>query len=261
MDHPNVLAEFMGSQLGAWNALKFDGGGSSQLWFDGASQFTVDPLGEQRALSSYLALYAPSGQGIQLPLQATPLERTYYKVLTAGETAEFALQVRNSGGYSWVPEDGVELRSEPFFTLSPIVESLPLNSRVPPGETATWQWQAGSGSLTFRRFRMAQKGKPFGTDLAVVVITLPKGMEERRQELEERIQGIVDDWKAKGEVELDRLVKELQKLIEQELERLSQRFITELLRKLDEVCRGATGGLSLSMVASIIALTRKHRAS
>lgn len=258
-DHPDVLAEFMRSQLGAWNALKFDGGGSSQLWFDGASQFTVDPLGEERELSNYLALYAPSGQGIELPLQATPVERVYYKVLTASETAEFNLQIWNSGEYSWVPEDGVELRSEPFFMISPVVESLPLNSRVPPGETATWQWQVGSGS--FRRFQMVQKGKPFGTDLAVVVITLPEGMDEKRQELEEKIQKIIDEWKAKGEVELERFVKELQKLVKRELQQLWQRLMNELIRKLGEVCQNAVGGLGLAMVASMIAVVRKHRGS
>jgi hypothetical protein len=257
-DHPGTLADFMRNQLGAWNALKFDGGGSSQLWFHSASPITVDPAGEKRLLSNYLALYAPPGQGIELPLQATPLERVYYKVLTTGETAEFKLQVRNAGEYSWTSEDSIELRSEPFFTLSPVVESLPPNSRVPPGETASWQWRAGSGSLTFRRFQMVQKGKPFGTDFAVVVITLPRGMEERRQELEEKIQEIIDEWKARGEKELDRLMRELQRLVERELEKLWERLITELMRKLDEICRSAMGSLSLVMVASMIAVIRKR---
>ena len=260
-DHPDVLAEFMRNRLGAWNALKFDGGGSSQLWFDGASQFTVDPLGERRELSNYLALYAPSGHGVELPLEATPVERVYYRVLTGGETAEFNLQVQNSGEYSWMPEDGIELRSEPFFALSPAVESLPLKGRVPPGEIATWQWQAGSGSLTFRRFQMVHKGRPFGTDLAVVVITLPGGMEEKRQELEKKIQEIIDDWKARGDVELERLMKELQKLVERELQKLWERFISELIRKLDDVCRGAMGSVSLAVVASMIAVVRKRRES
>jgi len=54
-------AQFMSEQLAAWDAIKFDGGGSSQLWYSG--QFIS--RGDGRQLSQYLAVAAPSGSGIQ----------------------------------------------------------------------------------------------------------------------------------------------------------------------------------------------------
>lgn len=231
-DHPNVLAQFTRNQLGAQNALKFDGGGSSQLWFDGASSIRIDPLKEKRPLTNYLALYGPSGDGIALPLNAEPAERVYYKVITSGETAEFTLEVKNTGDYSWFPEDGIELRVEPFFTLSPVAETLPLSDRVAPGEVATWQWQAGTGGLNSCRFRMVQRGKPFGSDFAVVVVTLPEELEEKRKEIEQAIQDTIQEWRDRDEQELDRLTEELRTRIEQELQNLWQQLVAELLRAL-----------------------------
>jgi len=54
-------AQFMREQLAAWDAIKFDGGGSSQLWYSG--QFIA--RGDGRQLSQYLAVIAPPGSGIQ----------------------------------------------------------------------------------------------------------------------------------------------------------------------------------------------------
>jgi hypothetical protein len=198
------------------------------------------------------------------------VERVYYKVLAPGEEAEFTLQVRNSGEYSWMPEDGVELRSEPFFMLSPLVESVPLNSPIAAGEIATWRWPVGSGSRTFRRFQVVQKGEPFGTEMAVVVITLPEGMEDKRQELEEKIQKTIDQWKARGEEELDRLMDELRKLAEREFNKLWERFVAELervigelidelIRQLEETCQGVTASLVLATFIVIGARRRRGR--
>ncbi len=54
------MAQFMSVQLAAWDAIKFDGGGSSQLWYSG--QYMVS--GDGRELSQYLAVVAPPGSGI-----------------------------------------------------------------------------------------------------------------------------------------------------------------------------------------------------
>jgi len=250
-DPPDILAEFMHDQLGAWNALKFDGGGSSQLWFNGSSPVRINPLEEERALSNYLALYGPSGNGIELPLEAMPVERVYYQVITSGERAEFTLAVENTGSYSWLPEDGVELRLQPFFALSPKVESLLLENRVAPGEAATWQWQVSSSGSVYQRFQMYQKGEPFGTDSAVIVISVPKGWEEKREELEKAIQEVIDEWKAKGEEELDKLIEELQKRAEEIL----KGFLEHLIQ---ETCNSICGSLGVAMALLAIALAYRQ---
>jgi len=251
-DHPDVLAQFMKNQLGAWNALKFDGGGSSQLWFSGSSPIRIDPLGEEPHLSNYLALYGPSGNGIELPLEAMSVERVYYQVITSGETARFTLEVENTGDYSWLLEDGVELRWQPFFALSPKVESLLLEGRVAPGEVATWQWQASSSGAVYERFQMYQKGDPFGTDFAVIVVRIPEGWEEKREELEKEIQELVDEWKAKGEEELDKLIEELKKRAEEML----KGFLERLIR---EICSSLCGSPGMAMTLLAIALAYRQR--
>jgi len=251
-DHPDVLARFIKDQLGAHNALKFDGGGSSQLWFDGDSPIRIDPLQEARPLTNYLALYSPSGDGIALPLDAEPTERVYYKVITAGETAEFTLQVENTGDFSWVPKDGVELSRKPFFSLSSKAETLPLEDRVAPGAMTSWQWQTSSSGSVYERFKMVQKGEPFGKDFAVIVISVPKEWEEKREELEKAIQELVDEWKAKGEKELEKLIEELRKRAEEMLKSFLERLIQEICNSL---CGAA--GLALTLLPLVLWLRRR----
>jgi len=55
------MAQFMREQLAAGESIKFDGGGSSQLWYSGQ----IITRGDGRQLSQYLAVVAPPGSGIQ----------------------------------------------------------------------------------------------------------------------------------------------------------------------------------------------------
>lgn len=55
------MAQFMNEQLAAADAIKFDGGGSSQLWYAGQ----IISRGDGRELSQYLAVIAPPGSGIE----------------------------------------------------------------------------------------------------------------------------------------------------------------------------------------------------
>jgi len=65
------VATFMDKKLDVWQAIKFDGGGSSQLYYEGA----MDPkdikkkkpyveMGDNRHLTNFLAVYAQPGTGI-----------------------------------------------------------------------------------------------------------------------------------------------------------------------------------------------------
>lgn len=62
------LAVFMREQMDVWQAIKFDGGGSSQLWYKGDSvSGSIVYREERRSLSQYLALTAEPGDGIDVP--------------------------------------------------------------------------------------------------------------------------------------------------------------------------------------------------
>lgn len=214
---PNFIATIMQDELKVWQAIKFDGGGSTQFYFRAQTTITKDLGGENRKLTNYLAFYAEDGEGIQLPLDSKPVEPVYYKVVLAGETAKFELEVENTGSFSWTSEDQVELRLEPWSLLSPAVNSLPLPRRIGPGEISTWDWEINTSGVSINRFQMYQKGEAFGQEFAVVVITLPESLSEKREEIEGKIQELIDDWKARGEETLDNLIEEIQKSVEAEV--------------------------------------------
>jgi hypothetical protein len=62
------LAVFMREKLEVWQAIKFDGGGSSQLWYkDYPDNNGIVYREENRWLSQYLAVIAEPGTGIDVP--------------------------------------------------------------------------------------------------------------------------------------------------------------------------------------------------
>jgi hypothetical protein len=208
---PEVIAQYMLAQLGVYQAIKFDGGGSSKLVYKGASQVFISPQpdSKERLLTNYLAVYSPSGKGIQLPLEAEPTKRVFYQVLGEGETAQISVEFQNSGHLTWLPEDGVELREEPWtvFSPQPLMKSLPFT--VPPGKTATWEWEAKTSGVLVKRFQMVQNGQPFGIEAAVVIVVVPKSLENKRQEIERKIQELIDQWEQKKDAAIDQLIKEI----------------------------------------------------
>jgi hypothetical protein len=92
------LTQFMREGLGTWDAIKFDGGGSSQLWYAGR----VITNGDGRQLSQYLAVLAEPGSGIQdagtgAGLSAQPTSPLFFDLALPGETAHLRIEVRNTG--------------------------------------------------------------------------------------------------------------------------------------------------------------------
>lgn len=238
-----------------------DGGGSSRLWCDGLPQ-VIHPSRDPRTLTNYPALYGPAGTGIELPLDAAPLKTVFFKVLKPGEAAEVVLEVQNSGGLSWMPQDDVALRATPLFALGQNEEMLPLDGAVHPGEIGRWTWQAGVGSTVVRRLRMVQEEQPFGPEFALVVFTLPKGLEDKPEEIEKAIQDMVDRWKAKGAENLDKLLEEiwdyLKRLGMSWLERLWQGIKDALGGLTSDAC-GSAGLAVIAVPAAVVARRRRRQ--
>ncbi len=244
---PGTITNFMLQKLGVWNAMKFDGGSSSQMLFLGPPETLVYPENVNRDLTNYLALYAPQGKGITLPLEAEPKERVYYTVVIEGETAQVQIEVLNSGAFTWSSEDEVELREEPWSLLSPVVESLPLPGAIAPGQTATWDWEINTSGVLVQRFQMYQKGEAFGPEIAVVVVVVPKDMADKKQEIERKIQEMIDAWKARGEQELEKLVKQI-----------TEWALKEISKKVNEICNGIFGGIGFLAVILFFNSIHKH---
>lgn len=194
---------------------------------------------------------------------AEPSQRFYYKVLTAGETDELTLEVENSGSATWNREDEVQLRSAPFFKLLSDVEYLPLEGSVAPAEAATWNLPVGETGTLYRRLQMVHGDQPFGSDFALVVIILPEEVADKRDELEQSIQEIIDEWVARGEEELDLVMEEIKALAEESLKDLWARLIDTVQEwardTANNACNSLCGGAALVTVGAAIAIGRRRR--
>jgi hypothetical protein len=259
---PGTIARFMRDELGVWQGMKFDGGGSTQLLYNPQDPVTIDPKEtpneKPRKLTNFLGIYAESGNGILLPLMAEPTEPVFYQVLKPGETAKIQLEVKNTGDFAWNPEDDVELREEPWFFLSPAIEALPLKETVKPEETSTWDWEINTDGLLINRFQMYQKGEPFGSKFAVVVVVLPGEWMERQEEFEQKIQEIIDDWKKQGEEELDQLLQHISTWVQRELGKWFQRLIDRTFQAIADQIASVCQSVSLILGTLVIIILRRR---
>lgn len=253
-DYPSVLQDFMANKLHVWNALKFDGGGSSQMWIKDAAPNQIVAAGDGRALSNWMGIFAADGDGIDLPLDAEPSVALQHRILSAGETTSLQIAMNNTGEFTWAPEDGVELR-EVSSLFRPIIrageEGLPLPGPVAPLQSAKWEWQSdpNDGGVALHRFRMTRRGEAFGDEAAVLVVTIPKELEEQRAEIEKRINEMIQEWQATGQ-------QKLEELLDQIVVYLVDLTTTGLEKLLQELC----GGLGLAVILPIgFTLWRRRR--
>lgn len=222
-DHPDVLATFMDEKLGVMDALKFDGGGSSQMWVAGETAFTIDAGGQDRPLTNFLAIYAGEGSGLILPHAAAIVDRISYVILSEGQTTSLDPTFRNEGGFTWTAEDGVVLgeKASPTSVFGKdSFHDLPRN--VAPGETVSWDLPANTSGVQIHRFQLAQDGEFFGEETQFLVVVIPKALEDRREEIERQIERFIDEAKEEGEQQLEDLAKRIQEWLLQEAQKLAE---------------------------------------
>ncbi len=222
-DPPDVLAAFLKTQLGVVDALKFDGGGSSQMWVAGDPNLTLDAGGEGRPLTNFLAVYAGDGEGVSLPHFASPMDGITFQIIQEGQVATLDPEFRNGGDFTWKTEDGVALGEK----ASPVLvfardEFYDLPRDVGPGETVLWSLPVSPTGVRIYRFQMAQDEVYFGSETQFVVIVIPEALKEKREEIELKIQELIDEMQAEGEAQLEEFVERIQKLLVEEAERLTR---------------------------------------
>jgi len=255
---PEQLAGFMLERLGVRNALKFDGGGSAHLWFQGKGQaIALDPKHEGtdgRALSSYLAVFASQGYGIRLPLQATTPERVFTKVRTDDESVEFKLKFTNTGSYTWMPDDNIGILGPGAisFVGDPTKRNLAfkITKPVQPGQAVEYTWKELASGLAFARFQMAQDGEPFGQDVQVIVLTVPQSMKGQAEKLQRELDRIVAEAKAKGEEGLNNIVAEVQKWFVKQ----GQNLLNQLAGEVEKRMKGLVDSLCGAAVLPLLPL-------
>jgi hypothetical protein len=194
------LAQWMRDRLAAWDAIKFDGGGSSQLWYGGQ---TLE-AGDGRKLSQLLAVIAEPGAGIQdtvavAGLSAQPTSPLFFDIILPSETAHLKIEVRNTGATTWQPGQSIALRRVRQDVVSPMVESYPLPHAVAPGETASWEIALNVGGDRFipLRFQMHQGDRPFGPQIGALVIILPEQLKTQEETIRQLIERQLRAWQQK----------------------------------------------------------------
>ncbi len=196
--YPNVKSVLAANQV--QEAIKLDGGGSSQLWYNGQP---IIP-GDGRQVADGLAIFYKNDYSI--------IEQPQLPVVVSGERLDLKITLKNTGADTWTQKDyGVSIVKSPW--------DMSLQSKLPkdvrPGETVTITWQSApiDRAWGFQSFdlQLVDHGNPFPMKpILVRAIVIPQDLAEKKQELEQKIR----EWIDKG---VDNIEQEITKWIERQL--------------------------------------------
>ncbi len=249
------LATFMKHTLDAWDAIKFDGGSSSQLWYGGR----IITSGDGRQLSQYLVMLAEPGTGIEdtislADLSAQPTAPLFFDIIQPTETAHLVIELRNTGAVVWDPDQGFAL-IQLDRTGEPTGDTYPLSQSIAPGETGRWQiaLPVPQQRFTTLHFQIARRGQPFGTPARAVVITLPEQLRGLEDRLRATIKEQIEQWRNAAEQELEQRLQDLEALVVEWIQRELEKQVNNLL---EQLCSGAA---LAPLAAAFVFIHRRKR--
>jgi ribosome recycling factor len=106
---------------------------------------------------------------------------------------------------------------------------------------------------------MVQDGKPFGQDSLAIVVTLPKALEDKRDEIARIVDETIQEWRAKGDQAIDELIQDLRLRLEEELKRFVEDEGNKLLDKLEQALQSSCGGIGMVLAAPSLAVAWRRR--
>lgn len=153
-------------------------------------------------------------------LSLAVVQQPAWPVLIEGEALEIELVIRNTGSSTWRAREYQLVNLEnPWGTREPI----PLQKDVAQGQSVTFVWSTQAFSrwgVFSSEWHMARGSERFpGDPISVGVVVLPRGLEERREELEAKLQ----EWAEQQIREVEELI--LQWLEEQIEEQFANRCV------------------------------------
>lgn len=181
-------------------AIKLDGGGSTQLWVDGKE---VVPSSDGRAVADALGVFY---------LHAIePVSDLNWHVVVEGKTTEIQLELKNIGADTWNPGHVVLRNIEgPFEGM----KQLPLTEEIPPNHTFTWKWTvspSGDWGIRLSEWEVAFDGESFpGESIKIQYVVIPATLEDKKEEIETKIK----EWINQGIENIqDRILEYISKLL------------------------------------------------
>jgi hypothetical protein len=199
------LAELL-RDYGAFNALKLDGGGSSQLWYRGRTLVTSD-----RDVANALLVFAEDRPRHSAQL----LKRPPVQLLNAGESISIDVPLRNTGYLDWTMDRWYglgriagDIGAASFVRLtsdvSPTAEvtiTVPIEIAGPPGiYTSTWQ--------------LRQPFEEFGSTVPIHATVLPPDADALRKQIQSLLTPLTRLSDKSFEKEWPRTAKRVQTLID-----------------------------------------------
>jgi hypothetical protein len=191
--YPNVRSALETNQV--QEAIKLDGGGSSQLWFNGQA---IVP-GDGRQVANGLAVFYKADYEIVEPPPQLP-------VVVSGERLGINMTLKNMGADTWTQKDyGISVIKSPW--------DMNLQAQLPhdvkPGETVTLTWQSPpiDQAWNFYSFdlQLVDHGNEFPMEpISVRAIVIPQSLAEKKEELEKEIR----EWVEKGVDDIEQAITE-----------------------------------------------------
>jgi hypothetical protein len=204
-------------EYGASTAIKLDGGGSSQLWYDGQMRHDTDrPVG-----NGLLVLYSP------VPRHDARLSSADNLVVAEpGERVEISFEIQNKGFLDWEPDLGYRFKNvQGWPVLGPAYQRLP--EPVP----ADGSWLGALTIVAPRRpgvyeaeWQLVRRAEPIGSRLWFSVVVVPPGS---------------DETGLKGQIEMQLAARRARSGFEQAWPRLRQELEREIWREVESELRAA----------------------
>jgi N-acetylmuramoyl-L-alanine amidase len=172
-----------------------------------------------------------------------------------GDTGTVELSLRNDGLMTWQPEAYTLASVRNPYGAAP---SYPLAQATPVGEDATWEIPATAPETpgVYRQVWQLHRGTDaVGSEAIVYLVVLPEGARDLRDEVDRKI----DEMRARGEQEIEELVRELE---QQAVEWVRQEVARQVERQVSQRCPGSSTlvvGLLLGSAARLSYRGRRPR--
>lgn len=166
-------------------------------------------------------------------LSAKTISLPKFPVLIEGESLNIVIELQNTGSEVWSAGECFFGNKENTWGAD---EKLYLEEEIFPGETVVFSWTTDvflKWGIYTTEWNMFNNGEKFSQPIMVSVIVLPKQLEEKRKELEDK----VTEW---GEEQAENLEELITEWIQEQIKRTVERTA-------DKICNPTVAMLPIVM--------------
>ena len=160
------------------------------------------------------------------PDDARLVNATDFPVLDQGENFQIVIELRNVGMHTWRARESYYLQNVNNHSLGgPTCQDLP--REIPPGNSVrcVWNVRAPDAALIYQSdWQMKHDDTAFGQKVSVHVVVVPPGATQLKKDLQRQ----VDEWRRAGQKEIEKLVAELFRRIQEYLRQEAERKAKEI---------------------------------